>query len=585
MKQFLISFLACLLALLVAFFSILFFATIVGTAFSGSKSPASINDESVLKISSSMSVNPIQTELLSGMLEIDDESSVTLTNMINNVERAKKDNKIKAILLDINTNAIPVAFQNELFEKIKEFKNVGKKVYAYGTTIDQSAYFLGTLADKIFIHPSGMLLLKGYDAEITFYKGLMDKAGVKPQIVYAGNFKSATEPYRLDHMSDANKLQITEMVDTYWDLLLSRISKYRKIERAILESSINDGSAISPTGAIESGLVDEIAYEDQMWNTISKDLKWNKDDNYEEHLVDFEDYATQISKKGSQTVALVHMDGEITGSYNPYAMENISDEEYVPLLRKLEKNEDIKAVVLHVNSPGGDAITSDKIWHAVQNLAKVKPVICYMSNVAASGGYFIASGAQRIWAQPHTVTGSIGVFMMSFDMEELLEDKIGISIDHVQKGDLADYGNMSRPMTEKEKTLTQNMVDKVYTDFKKVVSKGRKMTMDQVEEIAQGRVYMGLKAQELGLVDSIGLLHDAIEDAANTAGISNYGVTEYPQRTISPINAILNQSLIKLNLKSELKYTSMDRWIDEIKMLQFRNNRIMACIPYQAYIH
>ncbi len=548
-----------------------------------SDSTPDIQKNSILEINTSMQVKSVTSNDYSSILDLETPEQIKITDLIHTIHKAADDSRIAAILLHTDNNSIPVAYQNEMLLALDSFRNNGKKIYAYGTQIDQNSYYLAASADSIFIHPRGMLLLMGYSADVVFYKGLMDKLGVAPQIFYAGDFKSATEPFRLKKMSEPNKLQVGELLDDFWSLLITRIAKSRNISPSQVESIINSGNSILPEDALSQKLVDATLYRDQLAQILGEKLNWSIKDKMDDKIINIIDYKSQPSRRGNSKIGLLHFSGEIVGDYNPYASSGISAEEYLPIIEELADDEKIKAVVIHVNSPGGDAIASDKIWHSLKELNKVKPVICYMSSVAASGGYYIAAAARKIIAQPHTITGSIGVFMLSFNAEKLFENKLGISFDNVQRGDLANYGEISRPMTEKEKSITQKMVDNIYERFLEIASTSRNIPITRMREIAQGRVYSGKDAQELNLVDDMGYLRDALEVAATMAKLEAYKISEYPQREESPFQALLKSANAKMNQKSAIPL--VDDWYTELQTLALKNRKIMTELPFQMKIH
>ncbi len=583
MRQFFTIFLACVLAILFSFFILgIFFVGIASAVGSASETSKSVDAKSLLRISSGTQISSIAPSDFESVLSMQEPKAVTLRDAIYSIQKASDDDNIAGILLEVNKMSIEAAYRNELMAAIDSFKKKGKKVYAYGTNIDQGSYHLATAADSVFIHPRGMLLLLGYAADITFYKGLMDKLGIAPQIFYAGDFKSATEPYRLKKMSDPNRLQISELLDDFWDQTLNAIEKSRKLDSTQVANIINNGDALIPEDAHKNKLVDGILYQDELENLLRKELDWDEEDNIEDRSISLVDYKKHASSYGSDVIALLHMDGEITGSYNPYAVESITAEEYLPEIEEIADDDKIKAVVLHINSPGGDAIVSDKIWHAIQELDKKKPVVAYMSSVAASGGYYIAAAARHIVAQPRTITGSIGVFMMSFNAKKLLEQNLGLSFDGVKKGNLADYGTLNREMTPNEKKLTQKMVDQVYERFLYIVKEGRNLPLTRVKEIAKGRVYSGTDAKAIGLVDKLGLLESALNTAANYAEIKDYKIKELPVRENSPLQSFLAASQTRA-LKNQTPKI-VNEWLYKLQHLQDINGKIMALPAYEIQI-
>ncbi len=583
MSDFFKTFLACFLAIVFFVFVVIFLGILSATIFSsGSSKETSVPAQGVLKIRSSMSISATKGPSFSGYGLADIASPLSLTEMLARVKKATRDSKVKAILIEADNGSMGMAFQNELIDALHDFKSAGKKVYAYATYMGQRAYYLSTVADKIVVHPRGMLTLQGLSAQVTFYKGLMDKLGVEPEIIYAGRFKSATEPYRLYKMSEENRKQTTVLIDNFWELLLDRISTTRKISTAELTEIINNAQATYPEEALKLGLIDAMAYEDKFYEDMGKDLGWSQNVDPEEKIIAITDYEAPESKSDAP-IALVDMEGLIRPGQLNSEISDITDTEYLPLLNEIKSNDAIKAVVLHINSGGGDAVVSDKIWHAVTLLSAEKPVVCYISEYAASGGYYIAAAAPIIVAQPHSITGSIGVFRLGFNAEKLFSDKLGITFDQVNKGELAGYGSITKPMNEKEKQLTQDFVDRVYLDFKKVVARGRDLNLDAVEELASGRVYTGRDAMQLGLVDSIGYLSDALRMAAKKAGLNKMDFREYPLRTADPMQLFLEEFATKIMNRPRMDKDLLE-WSENIQKLKTMNGRVQMLMPYEIKI-
>ncbi len=579
MSNFFKTFLACFLAIVFFVFILFFFGLLSASLFSSSaNSSESTPSNGILKINTNTSITAAKTPSLSGYAFAELPVSSSLTEVLAKIKKAGTDSKIEAILIESNGNAISVAFQNELISALQDFRLAGKKVYAYSTYMSQGGYYLATVADKIVVHPKGMLTINGFDAQVMFYKGLMDKLGIEPQITYAGKFKSATEPYRLYKMSDENRQQTSILVDNFWRLMLDRISAARDISATELTDIINNGEAIYPEDALKHGLIDAMAYEDKFYEDLGKELGWDEETDPEDKIIELSDYTAKVGKSSAQ-IALIDMEGTIRGDQSSDEISDITENEYLPIIDEVHENDNIKAVVLHINSGGGDAVVSDKIWHAVKKLATDKPVVCYMSGVSASGGYYISCAAPTIVAQPHSITGSIGVFQLGFNGEKLFNDKLGITFDHVKKGDLAGYGSFTAPMSDKEKKITQNFVDRVYDDFKSVVARGRNLSMDEVESLASGRVYTGTDALNLGLVDSMGYLDDALGIAAREAGITSREFREYPNRVADPMKLFFSELAVKIFSEPRLDADIL-RFSSKLQELKSMNGRAQMIMPY-----
>ena len=534
MKTFLKIIFGSCLGVIIAVFVLGLIGSMVAASFMAkAQDGVKIHSNSVLKISLDKAIPQKTDNTQEAMYNFSNDAFVGLYETIQSIEAAKTDRNIKGIYLPLSFSALASAKAESIREAILDFKESGKFVYAYANDygFGQRAYYVATAADKIFLHPLGMVDFRGYGVMIPFFKDLLDKVGVKMQPFYAGKFKGATEPYRLNKMSDENRLQIKEYLGEMYEDFIQDISKQRNISPEVLKTIAHNLEGRRANLALEASLVDELLYEDEVLEKMKEDLDLSEDDKL--HLISIEDYATVRTKsknlKSRNKIAIVYAEGEIRNGEETYGM--ITDEHFVSILRKIRKDDKVKAVVFRVNSPGGDAFVSDKIWREIELLKKADiPVVASMADVAASGGYYISCGADKIFAEPNTITGSIGVFGIIPNLENLMEEKFGIHMDTVNTSRYANgVVNPYFPIGENEAKIIQESVDHTYEIFLSRVASGREMTRDEVHEIAQGRVWTGRKAKELGLIDELGDLQAALDEAISLAGIDDYRITEYPK--------------------------------------------------------
>jgi protease-4 len=447
------------------------------------------------------------------------------------IEQAAEDNNIKGILLDFSMIQAGSVTRGEIRDAILKFKESGKFIYSYAKNYTQGAYHLATTANKVYVNPLGGIDFKGYGANIMFYKNMLEKAGIKMQIYYAGDFKGATEPYRLDKLSEKNKQQIREYVNDLYDEFIEDVSVSRGVSKEDLKKTADQYLIRQPSDAVKYGLADQVAYFDEVITAMKSEIGLDEDDKL--NVFDLKDYVQDNKRntdfKVKDKIAVIYAEGTILEG--PTELGSIGDDKYTKIIRKIRNDDKIKAVVIRVNSGGGSALASENIWRELK-LVKAQgiPVIASMGDVAASGGYYISAAADTIVAESNTITGSIGVFSMIPSVGKLFNDKLGITFDTVLTGRMAAglYENIYMDHNDLQKEILQNGTDTMYNIFLNRVAQGRDMTKDAVHEIAQGRVWSGDKALNNGLVDVIGDLDDAITIAANSAGLENYNVKEYP---------------------------------------------------------
>ncbi len=467
-------------------------------------------------------------------MNMTDNSSIGLIDLIRNIQKAKDDPKISGIYINVSPDFyVGYASLEDLRNTLIDFKKSKKFIYAYAELYTERSYYLASVADKVFMNPSGELIFNGMASDITFFKGALEKMGIEMQVFKVGKFKGAVEPFILDKLSPENRQQIEVYLSSLYSTYLKGIAKTRKIDIAKIRE-IADGMLIrSPKDAIDYKMVDKLAYHDEVIKAIKEELGLEKDDKI--NFLEPKKYNKVKAKKNKDAdsdkqgkIAILYATGNIVSGKGDE--ESIGSKSFTEAIIKARKDKKIKAVVLRINSPGGSALASDIIHRELMLLRKTKPVIVSMGNVAASGGYYIAMAADTIVAQPNTITGSIGVFGLIPNMQKLLNDKLGITFDGVKKGEFSDLGRTDRPFNESEKEIIQNYVNNVYNQFLMVVANGRKMDKEAVHKIAQGRVWTGNDAKARGLVDVIGGLQTALDIAAKKGGLTNYRIKELPKQ-------------------------------------------------------
>ena len=457
---------------------------------------------------------------------------IALDQALQALEKAAKNDKIEGIYMEGGILSAYPAEVQELRQALLKFKKSGKWIIAYADTYSRSAYYLCSVADKVYLNPIGMLDWSGLSSNPMFFTGLMKKLGIKMQVFKVGTYKSAVEPYIAEQMSDANREQVSSYQQSIWNNMLKDVAKSRKTTAEALNSLADSLTILSgPEASVKGGLVDKLCYQDEVKKILKNKAKMEEDESL--RFVSISDVALseELNDKVDDEIAVYYAYGEIkediTGGF---AQESaITSKQMTKDLQELREDDDVKAVVLRVNSPGGSAYASEQIWREVQLLSKEKPVIVSMGALAASGGYYISCGANKIFAEPTTLTGSIGIFGMIPDATELLTDKLGLSFDVVKTNTHSDFGAMGRPLNESECRLMQAYINQGYELFTGRVAQGRKISQDSVKAVAEGRVWTGEQAMKIGLVDKLGNLNDAIAAAAKAAKIEKYSVGRYPE--------------------------------------------------------
>lgn len=500
-------------------FSLLGFFLFVGilAAVGSSEDSTPMESNSVLKLNLNNPIQEVAVENPFAEFSGGQGNVLGLLDIRSALANAKQDPNIKGVYLDVQYPMVGWATAEEIRDAIIDFKKSKKFVYAYGEVMTEKAYYLASVADKIYLNPAGGMEWNGLSAEYDFYKGTLDKLEVKPLVFRVGEYKSAVEPFFRENMSDANRLQNQVLINNIFDHAIEKISQSRGITPTQLKNLADSLSVDSPQDALKNKLVTHVGYYDEVETALRKELKVDEDEKIK--FVGLSKYlkAEKHVKEGSSDNRIAVIIGEgaiISGKSND---GNIGSETIMEELRKARQDKKVKAVVLRVNSPGGSALASDVMWREIQLTRKEKPVIASMSDVAASGGYYMAMGCDKIVAHPNTITGSIGVFSVLFNFEDAFRNKLGITFDRVNTNAHSDWPSVTRDMTPFENNRLQRSTENIYAVFTKKAAEGRKMPLEKLQSLASGRVWSGREAKQNGLIDEFGGLDKAIEIAAKSA--------------------------------------------------------------------
>lgn len=547
MKEFFKFVFASMVGVILSFFVIFLLMVIMITAVvtsAASDKKTELSENTVLHLNLAHPVSERTDKSPLGNFDfmgIHSEKNLGLNDILANIRDARSNDNIKGIYLDVSSIPAGFASTEEIRNALLDFKQSKKFIIAYSEVYSQSAYYLASVADKVYLNPEGILDFRGMSSEITFFKGALDKLEIEAQVIKVGTYKSAVEPFILDKMSDANRKQVTSFMGSLYDHLLTGISQSRHISKDSLFSMANNARIRNAGDALTYKMVDGLKYKDQ----VLAELKTLTGIDQEKDIksVNIADYPLKekdgVSGSSSNRIAMVYANGEITGGEG--TDEVIGSERISRAIRKARTDKKVKAIVLRINSPGGSALASDVIWREVVLAKKEKPVIVSMGDVAASGGYYIACAADSIFAEPNTITGSIGVFGIIPNMKNFFNNKLGITFDGVKTGQYADLGTVSRPLTPGERLIIQNEVNQIYANFTKKVATGRKKSQSYIDSIGQGRVWSGREALNNGLVDRLGNIDDAIASAAKKAKLTDYKIVEYPSQ-VSPFESIFRDA-------------------------------------------
>lgn len=529
-KAFLSSCLGALTAMIVFLFLSIF---LIGSLVSGlsDEKQVVVDENSILHLELDAEINELhQDNPLAGLpVPGGDVRKIGLLQLKQAIAHAKDDDKIEGIYLEVSQPMGGFSSLEEIRQSLADFRKSGKWVVAYNETMSEGAYYLSSVADEVYLNPQGELEFNGLTVTIGFYKKLFDKLAIHPQIFRVGEFKSAVEPFLMEKMSAENRLQLTELANSIYGYMLQKIAESRSIEKQKLEEISDNMQVTNAQATVNLGLVDSLLYRDEFVALLKNKLDIEKDKDI--NFVKYNDYRKSFStyKSSRNEVAVIVAEGTIMPGDGNQSDEVIGADTFVEEIRKAREDHDIKAIVLRVNSPGGEFKASDMIWREVTLASKVKPVIASMSDYAASGGYYLSMGCDTIVAQPHTITGSIGIFGIMLDLSDFLGDKLGVTFDEVRTGDFGDTYTVTRPLTEREKTFIQKNLNEYYETFTTKAAEGRDVAHEEIQKVASGRVWTGQQALDHNLVDVLGGFDDAVKIAAEKAGVTDdYKVKFYP---------------------------------------------------------
>ncbi len=569
MKNFFKSVLINTLKTITSFFLILIFSFIIITIISP-KEKKEIKEKSILYLKLDQTIqDQNKEEDFNFSLNSLNTKNNSLECILKSIEKAKTDEKITGIFLEPSIINAGIASSTEIRNKLNEFKKeTNKFIISYSEVYSQKAYYIASVSNSVYMHPEGVLDIRGLASNALFFTESLERLGVQPEIIRHGKFKSAIEPFTRTNMSQENKEQTKSYMNDLWDNYLQEVSTSRNLNKKVFNKQV-ENYKIEENKAM---FIDSSIYKDQLIDILKQ-----KSDNDKLNLItipEYYEYATKEEKHSINKIAVLYASGDIVGGEGN---DKIGSEQYSKIIREIRKNKNIKALVLRINSPGGSALASETILREVILTKKEKPVIVSMGDVAASGGYYIACYADTIVCNPTTITGSIGVFGLMFNIKNMLNNKLGIYTDTVKTGEYADMMSMLRPMSNQEKNIVQNQIEKVYKTFTNHVAKGRNLDLVYVDEIAQGRVWSGEMAKKIGLIDVLGGLEKAINIASNMADLEEYKIISYPKEKNS-IEKIVNLIETKQN---NIKYLNYEKVFYDLQ----KKDKIQARIPYNVFIN
>ena len=584
MSSFFKIFFASMVALIVFSLIALFLLIAFVSGLAKSDKPV-VEKNSVLVIN--LSQNFMEQEIASPLASFSSNDELTVPGVYDIVRLIKKagtDERIKGIYLSAGLNPNGFASCEEIRNALHDFKKSGKFIFAYSEMMNQKSFYVANVADKVYVNPKGYFDWMGFSTELLFLKGTLEKLNIEPQIFYAGKFKSATEIFRTDKMTDENKLQTSVWLGDLYAHFLIKTSETRKIDTATLHELANNGTIQTPEDAVTNKLIDGVKYDDEVKDEIKQKLGLGKYDKTNFITINSYFKSGSYKKNSINKIALIYAQGDIIdGSGNDQTQIGSSD--YIKLIRKARLDKTIKAIVFRVNSGGGSALASETIWRELSLTKKEKPVVVSFGDVAASGGYYISCAADSIFASPTTITGSIGVFGIIPNMQVFFKNKLGVTFDGVKTSPYADAGAIYRPLSTNEKVFIQNSVNEIYSGFKQRVADGRKKTVEYIDSIGQGRVWSGDKAIKIGLIDKFGGLNDAVDCAGRMAKLSDYSLKEYPESK-SIFDRIFGQSdntLRNNSIRNELGEENYKVYKELIRVRQMTNS-VQARLPFDFFV-
>ena len=586
MKQFFKFMFASMLGFIISGVVLIFvlIGAIAGLASKGKKQETKVESSSILKLDLNYNI-PERTSNNSfknfNFQTFESKNDAGLDDVLKNIKKAASDDNIKGIYLELGINMNSFATLEEIRNELIAFKKSKKFIVAYGELADQKSYYLCSVADKLYLNPAGELILNGLSSSVMYLKNMFEKIGVNPELIRHGKFKSAGEPLIADKMSDANREQISSYVGSLYKTMVNGIATARKKQVNEVENIINQLLIQHPEDAVKLGMADGLKYGDEIETELKK-LVGNTNDLNFITLGKYSNTPNPNASTSEDKIAIIYCDGEIVSGES--GDDNMGSETIAKAIKKVRLDDKYKAIVLRINSPGGSAMASDVIWREVVLAKKAKPVIVSMGSMAASGGYYIAAPADVIVAEPNTITGSIGVFGIMINAKELLNNKLGINVETVKFGQYADLGSVDRPLTTGERAIIQKGVDRIYDDFITKVAEGRKLKKEQVDSIAQGRVWAGIDAKKIGLVDEFGGIDKALDIAKNKAKITDCRVISFPEMK-DPIETLIADMSGKASMfltKRSLTPEQFKLYTDFEKILHYRG--VQARMSYDVNV-
>lgn len=584
MKNFIKNIFSAIIAFFIAGFLLvlLFIGSIVFFASKSSSKDTKIRDNSILILDFKNNIVDYDTESVSSVLDYKSSEDLRYHDIITAIENAKNDDNIKGISIELSDINAGYSKLEDIRNSLENFKKSGKFIYAYGGSVSQPAYYLGSVADQYFLHPMGLIELKGLSSEVIFLKDFADRLGINFNIIRHGKFKAAVEPFILNEMSPENREQQQVLLNDIWSDISAKIIQSRKLNAQDFKNIVDNLYGLIPELSIEHKLVDKLVQKSEYDNIIKQKIGLGKGDKL--HKISLANYISQQDNINfsSDKIAVLYASGTI---YNGNTATDIHSEKYIQYIKDLTNDDNIKAVVLRVNSPGGSATASDEILFELNELKQKKPLIVSFGDYAASGGYYISMASDRIFAQNTTITGSIGVFGVIPDAKKLAE-RNGINTDVVSTNANSNSIFPTTGISEGAKTMLTQSVVHTYNRFINFVAKNRKMTPEQVNELGEGRVWSGKRAKELGLVDEIGNLNNAIEYAAKTAKIEDYQIENYPakmdkfQKIFSSLD---EQSIMAKYLENQIGKEHY-QLLQSFSVQANDRNRIQMIMPYSLHI-
>lgn len=563
--------------------------SIIGMIASGNAAQ-NVEKNSVFVLNLSGTISEQGSENPLSMFTGDNSLNSGLNDILSSIKKAKANNDIKGIYIEAGALMTNYATLQEIRNALADFRKSGKWIVAYGDFYTQGAYYVASVADKVYINPKGAVDWHGIGAQTMFYKDFMAKFGVKWEVVKVGTFKSATETFTEEKMSDANRLQTQTFIDGTWRNVCDAVSKSRGISIDSLNSYADSYLALQATETlVKAKMVDGMMYGDQVKDAVKKIMKLDKDDNISQLTLNDMLNVKDGKVEGSE-IAVYYAEGDIV--QDPKAATMFGNNNYIASrkvckdLEDLMNDDDVKAVVVRINSGGGDAYASEQMWHQMSELRKVKPVVVSMGDYAASGAYYMSAPASWIVAQPNTLTGSIGIFAVIPDLSGLVTTKLGVRFDEVKTNRNSTFGNlMARPFNAEEKAMLQASVNRGYSLFRQRVADGRRLPVESVEKIAQGRVWLATDALNIKLVDQLGGIDDAVKKAAQLAKLKDYYTSDYPAAASWMDNLLNSMSSSGTYLDEQLRQTLGD-FYQPFTMLRSIDKReaIQARIPYAISI-